>query len=62
MKTKTESKEVTGYYVMGQHTSVAWFGIADKAKAEKLIAQSNAHSGIRYKLEPSYSRQIYFVK
>ncbi len=40
-----------GYYIMGRHTSVAWY--KDKAKADSVCQQMNYRGGCVYRVVPA---------
>lgn len=47
-----DDETVRGWFVVGGHTSVAWFGPNDRAEAEKLARQYNWRGGDVYRVEP----------
>lgn len=52
IKSSESEKEVDGYYVMGEHSSVGWY--KTKEEAEKACTQLNYRGGANYRVEPSY--------
>jgi hypothetical protein len=47
-------QQVLGYYVMGRHTSCAWY--LRKVEAERVCKQMNYRGGTHYRVEPAEER------